>query len=171
MSKLIFLLTLGLGFSATADVKKDLKAIAAKVAAPAAASLTPAEKAQHQKWQTYLNDPNGSYAYYPKEMCGKDFPMTLDQNVTAPFMKAGNDAAVYCEEIRTKLSTMCRNSADLKNNNKVKINKLIAKITCKIGTKEDEASFKLVGTELQASLGAKASNISENLLAFLDATP
>lgn len=169
MKALIFLLAFG--FSASADVKKDLKAIATKVAAPAVVTLSPAEKAQHQKWQAYLSDPNGSYAYYPKEMCGKDLPMTLDQNVTAPFMKAGNDAAVYCEEIRTKLSTMCRNSADLKNNNKVKINKLIGKISCKIAAKEDEASFKLVGNELQAFLGAKASNIAEKLLEFLDATP
>lgn len=134
------------------------------------AKLSPAEKVQHQKWQKYLSDPAGPYAYYPKEMCGKDFPITLDPAVTPAFMKAGNDASLYCEEIRSKLSTMCRNAESLGNNNKKKITKLINKITCTLG-KGDEASFKIVAGNLQASLGPKASNISEKLLAFLDSTP
>ena len=143
-------------------------AAAKKTTAPA---LTAEEKAQLQKWQQYLNDPKGTYAYYPKEMCGKDFPMLLDPGLVSPFMKAGNNAAEYCEAVRTKLSTMCRNSVDLKNNNKAKITKLVGKISCHPATTEDEASFKFAGNDLQVFLGAKASNIEEKLLAFLDATP
>lgn len=168
---LVFIL-LVMSFKVFADSKKDLRAIALKIASETpVVVMSAAEKAQHQKWQAYLSDTGGTYANYPKEMCGKDFLMTLDPGVTVPFMKAGNDAAVYCEEVRTKLSTMCRNPADFKNNNKVKINKLVDKITCLIGSKEDEASFKLVDKELRASLGAKASNISEKLIEFMDAAP
>ena len=85
--------------------------------------------------------------------------------------KADTDAKNYCEEFRTKLSTMCRNAVDLGNNNKEKINKLVSKITCKLAGKPDEVSFKIQKGELIAFIGPKSSNLSEALLAFLDATP
>lgn len=134
-------------------------------------ALTPAQRKQLQTWQNFLNDKKVTENSWPKEMCGQDFPIVMDASLAPAFMEAKNEASLYCREVRDKLSTMCRNSKDLGNNNKAKITKLIKKINCTLAAGEDEASFKIMNGELQASLGAKASNISEKLLEFLDATP
>ncbi len=136
-----------------------------------AVALTNEEKATLQKWQKYVNDMHESYAKYPVDMCGKEIPIKLNANLVKPFLKAGNLAQHYCEEIRTKLSTMCRNSDELKNTNKTKITKLISRINCGINEKEDQITFKIAGQALDVMVGAKASNLSEQLLVFLDATP
>jgi hypothetical protein len=163
-------------FSAlAADVKKPKTRTSTKTVKPAASAevkpLTDSEKVEWQKWEAYLNDMEASYAKYPVDMCGKEIPTHIDQSLVPSFVKAETDAKNYCEEFRTKLSTMCRNAVDLGNNNKEKINKLVSKITCKLAAKPDEVSFKIHNGELIAFIGPKSSNLSEALLAFLDATP
>ncbi len=132
-------------------------------------ALTPQETANLKKWQKQVDDPSDNENKYSMEMCGKNLPLKLDASLAAPFTKEGNEAGYYCREVREKLSTMCRNAKDLGNNNKEKVTGLVNSIVCKAGT-GDEATFVLKGGVLEAKLGPKASNISEKLLAFMDAT-
>ena len=143
---------------------------ARKAGKGAATELTGDEKAKLDSWRAYINDKSQSYAQYPIDMCGKEIPINIDASLVKPFIAAGNNAELYCEEVRTKLSTMCRNAESLKNNNKKKITSLINKIQCQAGVKEDEVSFKIQQGVLIFSIGPKGSNISEELLKFLDAT-
>lgn len=148
------------------------QAPAAKAPAKAPA-LTAEQKAKLKGWQKDLDDKTVTENGWPKEMCGKDLPMTIDESIAPAFMEAGNEANFYCREVREKLSTICRNGkGNLKygngKDNKELVNKLINKIVCTLGTaSEDEASFKIDKGVLTASLGPKASNVSESLLKFL----
>lgn len=134
-------------------------------------TLTPEQKAKHQSWMDYINNMDASYAKYPVDMCGYAMPITIGEEMVAPFMEASANAEMYCEEIRTKLSTMCRNAKELKNKNKEKITKLVKKISCRLASKEDEVKFKVGGGELTAYLGPRSANLSEELLKFMDQQP
>jgi hypothetical protein len=140
-----------------------------------ASDLTPEQSAKHKEWQAAVNDKSASEFNWPKEMCGiqKGLPISIDKSLVAPFMEVGNEANFYCTEIRDKLSTICRNAKENikkgnKTDNKASVVKLINRITCKIGSEEeDSATFEIKNGELIASLGPKASNISEKLYEFL----
>lgn len=151
--------------SLAAPATGAIKAAPAKAAA--GVKLTPEEKVQFDKWQKYVNDDSASYAKYPLEMCGHKMPITIEPAMVPAFMKAGNELGLYCEEVRTKVSTICQNGEALKNNNKKKLAAAIQKITCKLGPVEDQATFNLVNGDLQATLGVKASDISDKLYKHL----
>ena len=129
----------------------------------AAAGLSPAEKAQSVRWARELADPKDHEGYYPREMCGKEIPSAFDENLVPPFVKAGENLAAYCIEIRTKVSTICRNNEE----NKAKLVKNINKIQCHLG-KTDETSFKIEKGVLHFTFGPKSSNLSENFLKFFE---
>ncbi|MGE0764741.1 MAG: hypothetical protein AB7N80_15815 [Bdellovibrionales bacterium] len=152
----------------------DKKKPAAKATAPATTKapevkLTPEQEAKYKELQKYLNDTSLSYAQYPIDMCGQKLDITMDKAMVPAFMEASANPELYCEEVRTKISLMCRNAADLKNNNKKKLTTLIKKIDCKLGTGE-QADFKISGGLLTFTVGPKASNLSEKFLAFIDGT-
>lgn len=140
-----------------------------------AATLTPEQAAKLKEWQGIVSDKTSAEFGWPKEMCGieKGLPVKMDPSLVAPFMEAGNEANYYCSEIRDKLSTICRNAKETikkgnKTDNKANVVKLINRITCKISKgEEDSATFEIKNGELIASLGPKASNISEKLYEFL----
>lgn len=162
--RVIFLLVLIIGIGHSA-------ALAQKGSATTAAKLNSAQQAKLQKWQKFLDDPAVAQNKWPKEMCGQNFPVTLDPSLVPAFMAAGNDASLYCREVQEKLSTNCRDGDSLKNSDKAKITKLVKRINCRLNPIEDGVEFNLLKGELQASIGAKAANISSTLNAFLDATP
>ncbi|MCC7404128.1 MAG: hypothetical protein IT288_06985 [Bdellovibrionales bacterium] len=147
---------------------KPKKAASAKEKSTSAATLTPEQQAKFDEWQKYINDMDNSYAKYPVDMCGYEMPITMDKAMVEPFMKANANAELYCEEVRTKLSTICRNAAELGNKNKEKITKLVKKISCLNGKKETDVGFEAKGGELKVYLGPKAANISEEVLKFID---
>ncbi len=94
-------------------------------------------------------------------------PITIEPAMVPAFVKAGNELGHYCQEVRTKISTICQNGEALKNNNKKKLASAVLKITRKLGAVEDQATFELVKVELQATLGVKASDISDKLYKHL----
>lgn len=165
-----FLLAISTVFLMSAQFAHAKRVQKAAPGGNAEATLSAEEKAKLSSWRSYINDKSQSYAQYPIDMCGKEIPIDIDASLVKPFIAAGNNAELYCEEARTKLSTMCRNAEALKNDNKKKITSLINRIKCQIGKKEDEVSFKIQNGVLIFSIGPKGANISEELLKFLDAT-
>ena len=171
------------------DLKGAMKGVAGKKAPPAAAAaastpagthaaavtLTAEQKTKLAGWQAAVNDQSATEFKWPMEMCGMKTPLLikLDPSIAEPFATAGNEANFYCQEVRDKISTICRNAADTakrgnKVDNKALINKLINRITCKgIKEPEDNATFSIQGGELTATLGGKASNVAEKLLEYL----
>ena len=129
----------------------------------AAPALNQKEKAQSVRWARELADPKDHEGYYPREMCGKEISAAFDENLVPPFVKAGENLAAYCIEIRTKVSTMCRNNEE----NKAKLVKNINKVQCHLG-KIDETSFKIEKGVLHFTFGPKSSNLSENFLKFFE---
>ncbi len=125
--------------------------------------LTQKEKAQLVGWNRQLADKKDYEGYYPREMCGKELPTAMDENLVPPFVKAGENLGAYCREIRTKVSTICRNDEE----NKAKLVKNINRIQCHLG-KVDETSFKIDKGVLHFTFGPKSSNLSEHFLAFFE---
>jgi hypothetical protein len=130
---------------------------------PANAALTPEQEGYLEKAQDYLDDPNKSYAAYPVDMCGFKIPTKIDESLVEPFMKADAELKNYCEEVRTKISLICRDSADAE---KEKVKKKIKKITCKLSSKPEEISFQFdeATGDFQAFFNTKASDIDRAVL-------
>jgi hypothetical protein len=128
-----------------------------------ASALSLKEKKQLQAWQSYLQDESSSYAKTVKDKCGYEIPVAIEEKFITPFMAENANAASYCDETRSQISSMCEDSTT-----KEAIKSKIKKIQCVLAKKEDEASLKLSGGTLVFSVGAKASNLGDKVKEFLE---
>ncbi len=144
-------------------MKKVLLTLALIAVSSSASALTLKEKKQFKEWTDYLADASSSYVKTVKDKCGYEIPLTMEDKFTTPFMAANANAASYCDETRSKISSMCEDATS-----KDAIKAKIKKIHCVLAKKEDEASFKLAGGTLTFSVGVKASNLSDKVKDFLE---
>lgn len=128
-----------------------------------ASALTLKERKQYKEWQEYLVDTSSSYVKTVKDKCGYDIPVTMEDKFTTPFMAASANAASYCDEARSRISSMCEDATS-----KEAIKAKIKKIHCTLAPKEEEASFKLAGGTLTFTFGVKASNLGDKVKDFLE---
>ena len=125
-------------------------------------ALTLKEKKQFEEWKTQLKEPYVSSGKSIKDLCGADIPATLDESMVTPFMTENTNAASFCREIYSALSSMCGDATA-----KAEISKKIKKISCKLG-KDNEVTYKLNGNELVMTVGVKANNISTKTTKFIE---
>lgn len=136
-------------------MKKQVSLVVALLAMMAisstASALTLKEKKQYKEWQEYLVNKRSSYV------------KTAKDKFTTPFMAASANAASYCDEARSRISSMCEDATS-----KEAIKAKIKKIHCTLASKEEEASFKLAGGTLTFTFGVKASNLGDKVKDFLE---
>lgn len=144
-------------------MKKVFLTIALIAVSSTASALTLKEKKQVKEWNDYLVDESSSYVKTVRDKCGYNIPLTMEDKFATPFMAQNANAASYCDETRSRISSMCEDATS-----KEAIKAKIKKIHCVLAKKEDEASFKISGGTLTFTVGVKASNLGDKVKEYLE---
>lgn len=144
-------------------MKKILMTTLVLTFAVTAGALTLKEKKQVEEWKAYLIDESKSYAKTAKDKCGYDIPVKLDESMATPFMAANANAASYCDEVRSTISSMCEDKTS-----KEAIKAKIKSINCHLGQKPTDVVFTIKSGVLDFAIGVNGSNLSDKTRAFLE---
>lgn len=126
-------------------------------------ALTLPEKKKFKEWVDYLNDPSSSSVQLVKEKCGYEISAKIEESFVTPFMKENANAASYCDEVRSQISSMCSDSVT-----RDAIKAKVKKISCVYSSNPSEVKLEISSDTLKFSFGTKASNISDKTKEFLE---
>jgi hypothetical protein len=127
----------------------------------ATSALTMTEKKFKTEWDAKVKT-YGSHDLFKKN-CGGDLSYTFDDKLVTSFVKDNANAATYADQLAGAMARMCEDATVKKA-----LSSKVKKMALKGAAKNDEASFKMSGSELVVTLGPSAPNLEDKVKEFLE---